>query len=103
MKLLDMHFTFNSVELYVRVHLYNLRAWYLDTVSNKHIGSSKFDRFFSHFYPPTSHTTHLPRSILLTNTVVAESKGSTPLIPKPAFQYYPEPVPATYDPHNLTP
>jgi len=35
--------------------------------------------------------------------MVAEHKGSTLLISKPAFGHDPEPVPSTTHPHNLFP
>jgi len=36
-------------------------------------------------------------------TLVAETKGSTPLISKPNIQHIPEPIPSTSHPHNLFP
>ena len=39
----------------------------------------------------------------ITNSVVAEHKGSTPLISKPTTAHNPQPVPSTSHPHNLFP
>jgi hypothetical protein len=40
---------------------------------------------------------------IMTNSVVTNSEGSTPLIPKPAIGHDPDPVPSTSDLHNLFP
>ena len=39
----------------------------------------------------------------ITNSVVAEHKGSTLQIPQPTPAHDPEPVPSTSHPHNLFP
>ena len=39
----------------------------------------------------------------ITNCLVAEPDGSTPLIAKPVTAHDPEPVPSTSHPHNLFP
>jgi len=37
----------------------------------------------------------------MTDTVVAERRGSAPLIPKPTVEHDPGPIPTTTHPHNV--
>jgi hypothetical protein len=43
---------------------------------------------------------HTPVLSYLTNSLVAEPEGSTPLIPNPAIGHDPEPVPSISRPHS---